>query len=58
MIVKVTVSFLGLNGGNQLNTFNIRESNYIHESIRFGFPENSDDTIVINYILCAKDIYL
>ncbi len=35
--------------------FNIREKNYIHESILFRFPGGSDDAIVIHYcILYAK----
>ncbi len=45
----------------QSNTgFNIREEDNIHESILFGVPWSSDDTIVINYcILYAKQhIYL
>ncbi len=39
---------------------NIREDNYIQESILFGFPGVSADAIVINYcILYAKHyIYL
>ncbi len=39
---------------------NIRDESHIHESILFGFPGRSDDTIIINYcILYAKQyIYL
>ncbi len=39
---------------------NIRDDSHIHESILFGFPRKSDDTIVINYcILYVKQyIYL
>ncbi len=41
---------LGIN-----NTKYIREESYIHESILFGFPGNSDDAIAINYcMLYAK----
>ncbi len=39
---------------------NKRDESYIHESFLFGFPERSDNAIVINYcILYAKHyIYL
>ncbi len=30
--------------------FNIREENYIHESILFTFPRGSDDAILKNWI--------
>ncbi len=38
-----------------ITSFNIRMEENIHESILFGFPESSDNAIVINYcILYAK----
>ncbi len=45
---------------HSITGFNIRMEENIHESILFGFPESSDNTIVINYcILHAKQyIYL
>ncbi len=43
------------NGGTPLTGFNIRDYPSIQESILFGFPGDSDDTIAINYcILYAK----
>ncbi len=40
---------------HSMTSFSIRNEPYIHESIPFGFPGNSNDVIVITYcILFAK----
>ncbi len=38
--------------------FNFREENHIHESILFGFPRSSDDSIVINYCILYGKYYI
>ncbi len=38
--------------------FNIRDEPYIYESIRFGFPWNSDDAIFINYCMLYTKHYI
>ncbi len=41
-----------------MSGFNIRDEWHIHESILFGFPERSDDAIVINYCIVYAKHYI